>query len=108
MAIPNICHDAHDCSLGTADRWLHHWLPRVFAGPDFRSGRLAVMVTFDENDGAPTNTVLTVVISPHAHHVTANASYSDYSWLRCADSMLQLPPLRRAASARSLCLPFKL
>jgi acid phosphatase len=108
LAIPNICHDAHDCSLGTADHWLHRWLAKILTGPDYRAGRLAVVVTFDENDGVTPNTVLTVAISPRTRHVQANAAYSHYSWLRCADTMLGLPPLRKASSARSLCTAFKL
>jgi len=108
VAVPNICHDAHDCSLGTADHWLHGWLPKIFAASDYRSGRLVVVVTFDENDGITPNTVLTVVISPRVHHVTAHASYSHYSWLRCTEMLLGLAPLRNAASARSLCPGFNL
>lgn len=108
MAIPNICNDGHDCSLATADNWLHQWLPTVFAGSDYHSGRLAVVVTFDEDDGGATNTVLTVVISPRTIHVTATTPYTHYSWLRCADQILRLPPVRNAAAAPSLCSAFML
>ncbi len=108
MAVPNICHDAHDCSLATADGWLHEWLPKVMQGPDYRSGRLAVMVTFDEDDGSASNTVLMVVISPVTSHVIAKASYTHYSWLRCVEQLLHVPALRQAATARSLCPAFGL
>ncbi len=108
LAVPNICDDAHDCSLATADSWLHRWLPKIKSGPDYRSGRLAIVITFDENDGVVPNTVLTVVVSPRTHHVKSTASYSHYSWLRCADRMLGLPLLRQAAAARSLCPAFNL
>lgn len=108
MAIPNICNDGHDCSLRTADKWLQRWLPKIFAGPDYTSGRVAVVVTFDEDDGSAANKVLTVVVSPRTGHVTARAYYTHYSWLRCADELLHLRPLRHAAAARSLCSAFKL
>ena len=62
MAVPNICNDAHDCSLGTADSWLRTWLPQIMAGPDYTSGRLAIVVTADEDDHSSGNKVLTVVM----------------------------------------------
>jgi len=108
MAVPNICNDGHDCSLTTSDSWLHRWLPKIVAGRDYRAGRLAIAITFDEDDGGASNNVLMVVVSPRTNHVTARASYTHYSWLRCAEEMLGLPPLRKAATARSLCAAFGL
>src|SRR5436190_5407313 len=108
MAVPNLCNDAHSCSTSTADAWLHDWLLRVMTGPDYRAGRLAIVVTFDEDDRSSSNNVLTVVISPATSHVRSSAAYDHYSWLRCADDMLGLPPLRAAAAARSLCPAFHL
>jgi hypothetical protein len=60
MLVPNMCHNGHNCSLATADRWLRHRVRAVEAGPDFRSGRLTVVVTFDEDDYRSGNHVLTV------------------------------------------------
>src|SRR5881409_1059345 len=48
--VPNLCNDAHDCSLSTADNWLKERLPTVLSSTDFTSGRLTVVVTFDEDD----------------------------------------------------------
>jgi len=59
--VPDLCHDAHDCSLGTADDWLRQWMPVLMGGPDYRSGQLALVVTFDEDDNSGPNTVLTTV-----------------------------------------------
>lgn len=36
----------------------------VFTGPDYRSGKLAVVVVADEDDGAQANTVLVTIIHP--------------------------------------------
>ena len=36
--IPNLCNDAHDCALSSADAWLQKMLLVVFAGPDWNSG----------------------------------------------------------------------
>jgi hypothetical protein len=40
---PNLCHDAHDCPLSSADAFLAHWLPPLLQVP-----RTAVFVLFDE------------------------------------------------------------
>ncbi len=102
LLVPDLCHDAHDCSLGTADSWLRSWLAVVMRGPDYRAGRLAIVVTFDEDDTSGPNTVLTVVISPRTAHVVSSAAFSHYSWTRYAAELSGTSPLRAAATARSI------
>ena len=102
LLVPDLCHDAHDCSLGTADSWLASWLAVVMRGPDYRAGRLAIVVTFDEDDTSGPNTVLTVVISPHTSHVVSSTAFSHYSWTRYAAELSGTAPLRAAATARSI------
>ena len=102
LLVPDLCHDAHDCSLGTADTWLKSWLTVVMGGPDYRAGRLAIVVTFDEDDTSGPNTVLTVVISPYTSQVVSSAAFSHYSWTRYAAELSGTTPLRAAATARSV------
>ncbi len=72
MLTPNLCNDAHDCPLRTADAFLKLWLPRVMSGPDYRSGKLTIVVTFDE--GVRSNqTIGALVINPDVHHKTVSA-----------------------------------
>jgi len=83
MITPNLCNDAHDCSLGTADAFLKAWVPRIMKGPDYTSGKLTIVVTFDEGVGS-NQTVETVVINPalHAKVVTAPLTHAGLSrWL---------------------------
>jgi acid phosphatase len=108
MLVPNICNDAHSCSLATADSWLKQWLAVIWSGPDWRAGRLAIVVTFDENDGGSPNNVLTVVISKRTTHVVTNSPLTHYSWTKYADELLRAPLLRGAATATSLRTPFNL
>jgi acid phosphatase len=70
---PNLANDGHDGSLATADAWLKSWLALLYAGPDWKSGRLAIIVTADEDANNQGNQVLTTVIHPSqtAHVVTA-------------------------------------
>ncbi len=64
LLVPDVCHDGHDCSAAVTDRWLRSWLPTITAGPDFRSGRLAVVVTWDEDDDHSGNRVPLIVLHP--------------------------------------------
>ncbi len=102
VLVPDLCHDAHDCQLGTADNWLRSWLAVVMRGPDYQAGRLAIVVTFDEDDTSGPNRVLTVVIAPQTAHVVSSAAFSHYSWTRYAAELSGATPLRAAATARSL------
>jgi hypothetical protein len=44
---PNLCDDAHDCGIGTADSWLSSHLEPVFSTSWFAHGGV-VLLTFDE------------------------------------------------------------
>jgi hypothetical protein len=58
---PNLCNDAHDATcvglnteggheggLVAADKWLKHWMPLLFASPAYQSGKMLIVLTFDE------------------------------------------------------------
>lgn len=108
MLVPDICHDGHDCSLATADSWLKSWLQVVMAGPDYRGGRLAIVVTFDEDDSSADNTILTTVISPYTRGVTATTPYTHYSLTRYLADLVGARPPRSGATATSLRAAFSL
>ena len=86
---------------------LHRWRPptrgsssqmgKVFAGPDWKSGRLAVVLTADEDDHNQGNIVLTVVIHPQPGPPRRRHP---------ADPLLADPPVRRGrAPARTCATP---
>ncbi len=108
LLVPDLCHDAHDCSLGTADLWLRRWMNLILAGPDYRAGRLAVVATFDEVESTATGTLLTVVVAPSLRHVVATSALSHYSWARWMTDLVGARPLRSAATATSLGRAFGL
>ena len=64
LVVPDICNDGHDCSAAITDDWLQSWLPTIKGGPDFKSNRLAIVVTWDEDDEHSGNRVPMVVINP--------------------------------------------
>ena len=100
LLVPNVCNDAHDCSLATADTWLSAWMSTIMAGPDFSSGRLAVVITGDEDDSSAGNTVLTTVVARQldsAHLVVTN-SLNHYSLSGLLDRVAGAPLLRGATA----------
>ena len=102
LLVPDICHDGHDCSLSTADGWLQPWLAKLMGGPDYRDGKLAIVITFDEDDHSQSNTVLTVVISPDTSAFVSDEDLNHYSLARYLTDIVGAPPLREAAAATSL------
>ncbi len=110
LLVPNLCHDAHDddCDLADADQWMREQVGMVLAGPDFRSGRLAVVVTADEDDHSQDNKVLTTVYHPGLRGRVVDAALTPYSLTRFYAQVLGVPPLRAAASAPDLATAFGL
>jgi acid phosphatase len=47
FVVPNRCDDAHDCSLGAADRWLRSQVSGLLTNPDFAKSGL-LFIVFDE------------------------------------------------------------
>ena len=67
--VPNLCNDAHNCSLNTADNWLKTNLDPVIRSPVFQEDGLLIIV-FDEADAldftAGGGHVAAVIVSPLA------------------------------------------
>jgi hypothetical protein len=108
MVVPNLDSDAHDGSLSAADGWFKQQMTKVFAGPDWKSGRLAVVLTADEDDHNQNNTVLTVVIHRSQHHHVVTTGLTHYSLTRLYDEVAGLPYLRNAKTAPSMAKAFGL
>ena len=108
MVIPNLCNDAHDCPLGTADTWFKGWMTKLFDGPDWKSGHLAVVLTADEDDKSARNTVLTVVIHPSQKAIMVTSPLTHYSLTRLYEEVAGTRYLFGAASAPSMTTAFGL
>lgn len=110
---PNTCHDMHGAPpcpgrrIAGGDQWLAGWLPQILAGPDYRAGRLVIIITWDE--GSPSsNHIPTFVLSPSSHAVSSAQAYDHCSTLRTAEDILRLAPLGCARSAASMVGEFGL
>ena len=66
--VPNLCNDAHDCPLGTADTWLGNNMAPLLASPTFQQDGLLIIL-FDEAGSDNTHgggRIAWVVVSPRA------------------------------------------
>jgi acid phosphatase len=109
MVVPNLVHDAHDASLGDADAWLRKQVGMVQQGPDWKRGRLAIVITADEDDGHSGNRVLTVVASRStAHQKVVTRRLTHYSLTRLYDDVLGVARLRHAKGAHSMTHAFRI
>ncbi|GAB3879806.1 alkaline phosphatase family protein [Terrabacter terrigena] len=108
MVVPDVCNDAHDCELSVADRWLRSQIEVVLAGPDWRAGHLAIVVTADEDDHHQDNLVLTAVAHPSVHGAVVTTPLTHYSLARLYSEVLGAPPLGEAAAAPSMATAFGL
>jgi hypothetical protein len=110
---PDACNDMHGapaCAVDTVaagDRWLRSWIPQILAGPDYRSGRLTVIITWDEGNSSD-NHIPTLIISPPTRHIARAEHYTHCSTLRTVETVLGLPLLGCAATAPSMAASFRL
>ncbi|HEY2438239.1 MAG TPA: alkaline phosphatase family protein [Solirubrobacteraceae bacterium] len=99
---PNLCHDMHDCSVATGDRFLSSLVPPLLRslGP-----RGVLFVTWDEGTSdagccrlASGGHVATIVAGPGARRGARMTGPTDhYSLLATFEGLLGLPRLRGAA-----------
>jgi hypothetical protein len=107
---PNLCNDTHDCSVQTGDSWLQRFLPRVFSSREYKAGRTAVFLTWDEDDDSAGNHIATLVAAPSVKRGTrSSTAFTHYSLLRTTQELLDLKPLLgKAATAASMRSAFRL
>ena len=104
LVTPDACDDMHGAGVcagdmvADGDRWLAAWLPQIMAGPDYRSGRLVVVITWDEGSGS-SNHIPTVVVTPTAQGVEVTEPVTHCGLLGMEQRLLGLPLLGCAAGA---------
>ena len=103
LVIPNVCHDMHDCSIATGDRFLKSLLSPILASAAF--SRTLVFITFDEgsSDIGGGGRVATVVIGPHvASGYRSTVRHDHYSLLRTVENLWGLGCLAHSCTANDL------
>jgi phosphatidylinositol-3-phosphatase len=95
---PDACHDTHSCDVSVGDDWLRQEVAQVTASKAFRSNGV-LFITYDEDDYAQDNRVLTVVVTPGLGHRTSNRLYTHYSLLATIEDLLGVGRLGGAKTA---------
>ena len=108
MLVPNMCHDAHNCPLSAADRFIRSQMSVLRSGPDWASGHLAVVLTADTDDHNDHNRVLTVVVHPSRTGGVVRSRLNHYSLSGLLSAVSHTAPLGKGASARSMARAFGL
>jgi hypothetical protein len=97
---PNMCHDMHDCSIRTGDRWLKKHFSRYARwAPDNNS---LLIVTFDENAGGSAHSIPTIIVGANVRPGVYTERLDHYGLLRTIEDVYGLPALGRAKSASPL------
>jgi len=116
---PNLCNDAHDCSLNVADQWLADRLAQLVPALDEIGKPYLVVLIFDEGErhrtlfGLPVRSggrIPVILISPLAKEgFQDDTSYSHYSLLKTIAISWNLPYLGHAAdeSTNLITAPWK-
>jgi hypothetical protein len=123
VVIPNQCHNGHDCPVQDGDLWLSRVVPKILASPDYRQGRTALFVTWDEGAGGTRGEscrttrsrschIVTIAVSPTTMAGTRSTTRFDhYSLLETTERMFGITTLLRHAAdsgTYSMRKPFRL
>jgi phospholipase C len=108
LVVPDLCHDGHDCSAATTDHWLRSWLPTIKNGPDFGARRLAIVVTWDEDDDNSGNHVAMVVIQPSLDNKQVTTRLDQYRLSAGIARAGGIQPLRDAEKETDVLAAFGL
>jgi phosphatidylinositol-3-phosphatase len=100
LVTPNLINDAHNGTLADADGFLRRWMPVLMSGADWRAGRLAIVVVFDE--GVTTEQVPFVIMAPSLSGAVIRRSLNHYALTRLIDLVAGAAPLRHAGGAASI------
>jgi acid phosphatase len=100
FVVPNLCNDMHDCPISTGDSWAKAHLDPYLEWAKAHNSLL--IITFDENDGRPDNTILTLFAGAGVKPGQYNDPLDHYRLLRTIESLYGLAPLGEAAKQTPL------
>lgn len=106
MVTPNLLDDGHNGTLAQADAWLRAWLAVLMSGPDWRDGKLAIAVVFDE--GETTEQVPFVLMAPGLSGVVMTRPANHYALTLLMDQFIGAESLSHASGAVDVAVQFGL
>ncbi|MBO0811354.1 MAG: acid phosphatase [Microlunatus sp.] len=92
--IPNLCHDMHNCSVGTGDAWAKAHLDPYAQWAKTHNSLL--IVTFDEDDSSGNNRIATFFVGAHIRKGNYSTHIDHYRVLRTIEGIFRLPALGAA------------
>ena len=111
---PNICNDAHDCSLDVTDGWMANLLGQLVPALDVEGSNYLVVLAWDEGQGHHSccglpleagGRVPIVLYSPLVKNgFEDSTSYTHYSLLKTISEAWGLPYLGHAADANNVLI----
>src|SRR5437899_13020651 len=75
---PNICNDAHNCTLATADNWLKTHINQLIQNPSFQNGLLIIVFDESANDNRHGGGRVDWIAISTMHSKTANKLVTHY------------------------------
>ncbi len=79
------------------DTWASHYLPQVFATPEYQAGKTVVIITWDEGNASHDQVPFIVASAYTPVGYSTDVSLDHYSTLKGMEEMLGLAPLGHAA-----------
>lgn len=108
---PNLCNDAHDCGLQTADDWLQGLMQVLQPALEAKGKPYLIILTWDEGQGDHSccglppqagGRVATILVSPQAKSGLQDATpYSHYGLLKLIEAAWNLDYLGHAADEQT-------
>jgi acid phosphatase len=97
FVIPDLCHDMHDCSVGTGDAWLR---ARLGGYADWAMNHDSLLiVTWDEDDDSAGNHIATIFAGQRVKPGRYTEPVTHYSVLATIEAAYGLPRDGQAATA---------
>ncbi|MEE4417764.1 alkaline phosphatase family protein [Streptomyces bugieae] len=96
FAIPDMCNDMHDCSVGTGDTWIKNKLDGYVQWAKTHNSLL--IATFDEDNFTSVNQIYTVFAGAHVKAgYQSSTQINHFNVLRTIEDMYGLPALGNAS-----------
>lgn len=95
VVVPNLGNDMHDGSVRTGDNWLKKHIAAYAAWA--QKNNSVLIVTFDEDNGASGNQILTVITGQHIKPGRYPQPINHYNVLTTIEQAFGLPHLNKAA-----------
>jgi len=108
---PNMCNDAHDCTIDIADVWLQNFMNQIKPALDQSGQPYLIVLTWDEGQGNHSccglpaeagGRIATILVSPQAKNgFQDDTPYSHYSLLKTIELAWGLPYLGHSADPQT-------